>query len=117
MATCVYRCPETFLGKRTLRVTNNISQRMPAVPESKPETRVNVRGEIMCSDHPATPVEQAQIIISAARSLVETLPRNLSGTSRINRVSCTANSAPSSTRERATIRHDHTNVGITPANA
>ena len=71
----MYRWPETFFGNRTFLLTKSASQRNPAVPESKPEITVNVRALIQCSDQPATAVDNAQIIISAARSLVETLPR------------------------------------------
>jgi hypothetical protein len=78
---------------------------------------VNVLGVIVRNDQPAAAVEKAQIIISPARSLVETRPRKLSGTRRINNVSWTANSAPSSTREIQIITHAPTSVGITPANA
>src|SRR6185369_9937702 len=86
VAICVYLWPETFFGRRTLFVTNRTSHRNPAVPESKPEITVNVLGVIVCNDQPATAVENAQIIISPARSLVETRPRKLSGTKRIRRV-------------------------------
>jgi hypothetical protein len=75
VAICVYRCPDIFFGRRTLRVTNSTSHKSPAVPESKPEITVNVLGVIVRNDQPATAVENAQIIISPARSLVETRPR------------------------------------------
>src|SRR5678816_2151293 len=74
-ATCVYWWPATFFGRRTFLNTKSISQRSPAVPESRPEITVNDLGVIRCSDHPATAVDDAPIIISAARSLVDTLPR------------------------------------------
>src|ERR1041384_5398383 len=75
VATVVNRWPEIFFGKRTFRVTNRISHNNPAVPDCKPVITVNDRGVIVCNDQPAIAVEKAQINISPARSLVDTLPR------------------------------------------
>ena len=47
VAICVYRCPDIFFGRRTLRVTKSTSHKSPAVPESKPEITVNVLGVIV----------------------------------------------------------------------
>ena len=74
-------------GSRTLAVVNRTSHMSPATPESKPEMSVNVRTLLECSDHPATPVENAQMSISPARSVVDTRPRSRSGTKRISNVS------------------------------
>src|SRR5262249_39284630 len=91
-------------GSLTFFKANMTSQAMPALADNKPEAIVNVRIEITRNDQPAIAVEKLQMSISAARSVVETRPRRLSGTSRIKSVSWTANSTPSVTREMKNIR-------------
>ena len=64
-----------------------ISHITPAKLESKPATTVNDRVLMNFSDQPAAAVDRLQINISAARSVVDTLPRKLSGTKRISKAS------------------------------